>query len=268
MKLTSITNSRWDDAQTEEARWWSKEFLIKQNNEIEQKFSNIFNTIEQEIGIKEDWKILDVACGPTCISLLFDKGEKYGIDTLLDEYEKNLTLPDGIELSVGTGEEINFEDNFFDIVVCRNALDHTYNPHQVISEIYRVMKPGGYFINSVNVCTPFITKIHRFVENKEWFVREEAHPYFFTIDEIDGIICDKFKIIKKKCINRIEVKKTDSNFVSNGMSLLKSLQFKAIFHKLIEFHFPKQFWNIVHFINKNVYRENWIEEEYCVVCRK
>lgn len=34
-------------------------------------------------------------------------------------------------------------DNFFDVVICHNVLEYVDNKEQVISELYRVLKPGG-----------------------------------------------------------------------------------------------------------------------------
>lgn len=263
-----ITDDRWEIAQNEEARWWSKDFLIKQNEEIKNKYSEIFNALEQKIGIGNNWNILDVGCGPTCISLLFNKGKKYGIDSLLDEYKDNLSLPDGITLSVRTGEDIGFDNGFFDVVVCRNALDHTKDPGKVMDEINRVLKPGGYFINAVNVCTPLVTKVHRYVENKRWFVREEAHPHFFTVDDIENMISKRFKITEKKFIGRVPTADNSSKFIHNSINMLMNLKFKMMYYKLSKFYLPKQFWRVVFFINKHVFRNGWVEEEYWVVCRK
>ena len=266
----SITNARWELAQHEEFAWWSPEFFDKQNIEIKQKYSDIFTSIEQQINIQDDWNILDVGCGPTCISLLFTKGEKYGIDSLLDEYKTRLTLPTGIKLSVGIGENIKFKNNFFKIVVCRNALDHTKNPKRVIKEINRVLELGGYFIHAVNVCSPFVAKMHKYVERKNSKLKETAHPHFFTADEIGGLLSDRFTILDKKWITKINTESQNENkhFVANGFNLLTHLKFGQIYHKLTVYYFPSQFWKLVNWVNKRIYKNDWFEEEYFVVCQK
>ncbi len=39
--------------------------------------------------------------------------------------------------------EIPFEDNHFDFILCNHVLEHIENDHLAMSELYRVMKPGG-----------------------------------------------------------------------------------------------------------------------------
>jgi SAM-dependent methyltransferase len=41
-------------------------------------------------------------------------------------------------------ERLTYEDGFFDVVHCSNALDHCINPRLAIEEMIRVCKPGGY----------------------------------------------------------------------------------------------------------------------------
>ncbi|PIQ22116.1 MAG: bifunctional demethylmenaquinone methyltransferase/2-methoxy-6-polyprenyl-1,4-benzoquinol methylase UbiE [Cytophagales bacterium CG18_big_fil_WC_8_21_14_2_50_42_9] len=54
---------------------------------------------------------------------------------------KNLT--DKIELQVGDSENLNFPDNSFDAVTAAFGVRNFENLHQGLSEIYRVLKPGG-----------------------------------------------------------------------------------------------------------------------------
>ena len=42
--------------------------------------------------------------------------------------------------------KLSYPANFFDIVHCANALDHSARPMEAIAEMYRVCKPGGWII--------------------------------------------------------------------------------------------------------------------------
>jgi ubiquinone/menaquinone biosynthesis C-methylase UbiE len=44
---------------------------------------------------------------------------------------------------------IPLEDNRFDVVFCNHVLEHVDDAHQCMSELYRVMKPGGWGIFQV-----------------------------------------------------------------------------------------------------------------------
>src|SRR5258706_816936 len=58
-------------------------------------------------------------------------------------YKKHKVIPlEPIEIQ--DMEKLTYIDNFFDIVHCSNALDHTENAAQAVREMIRVCKPGGY----------------------------------------------------------------------------------------------------------------------------
>lgn len=52
--------------------------------------------------------------------------------------------------------DMPFSDNSFDAVFLIEVLEHVHNPPKALSEIYRVLKPGGILIFSV----PFIFPLH------------------------------------------------------------------------------------------------------------
>lgn len=49
--------------------------------------------------------------------------------------------------------EIPFEDNHFDVIFCNHVLEHVANDIQCMSELYRVMKIGGWGIFQVPINT-------------------------------------------------------------------------------------------------------------------
>jgi SAM-dependent methyltransferase len=42
--------------------------------------------------------------------------------------------------------ELPYEDNFFDLVTCSGTIHHTPNVSFILSELHRVLKPGGYLL--------------------------------------------------------------------------------------------------------------------------
>jgi 2-polyprenyl-6-hydroxyphenyl methylase/3-demethylubiquinone-9 3-methyltransferase len=63
-----------------------------------------------------------------------------------------------IQYENGTGEAIPFRDNSYDVVFCCDVLEHVSDLPKVISEISRVLKPGGVFCyDTIN--RTFISKL-------------------------------------------------------------------------------------------------------------
>ena len=48
---------------------------------------------------------------------------------------------------------INYADNFFDVIYCSHVLEHIIDDHKAISEFYRILKPGGWAVLQVPVTT-------------------------------------------------------------------------------------------------------------------
>ncbi len=102
-------------------------------------------------------KALEVGSGPytnmRIISKLKKIDEIYCLDPLMDLYLSfklnwlSVMAKRGrVKVYKGKGESVEFQDNYFDLAVCINVLDHVEDASKCLSEIYRVLKPGGYFV--------------------------------------------------------------------------------------------------------------------------
>lgn len=77
--------------------------------------------------------------------------EELQISKLLDQIEDT-----GIDFIHGYGENLPFVDNSFDIIICNSVIEHVANVSKVISEMVRVLKPGGViYLNTINYLFPF-----------------------------------------------------------------------------------------------------------------
>ncbi|MBL7848891.1 MAG: methyltransferase domain-containing protein [Cyclobacteriaceae bacterium] len=52
--------------------------------------------------------------------------------------------------------ELKFESNQFDSILCTQVLEHVYDHHTMMKEIFRVLKPGGHILLTV----PFVWELH------------------------------------------------------------------------------------------------------------
>jgi SAM-dependent methyltransferase len=96
-----------------------------------------------------------VDIGPGAVCFLETSSARLGIaiEPLARDFAAHgLLLPSDhtIYLPVDA-EEIPLLDNLADVVVSRNNLDHVEDPHKVVDEVFRILKPGGYFILIVHL---------------------------------------------------------------------------------------------------------------------
>jgi len=94
---------------------------------------------------------LDVGCGG---GFLTEEIARMGFDTTgVDPSERSVRAAadhareSGLNICYGTGagESLPFEDRSFGAVFCCDVLEHVHDLPKVISEISRVLKPGGIF---------------------------------------------------------------------------------------------------------------------------
>ena len=53
------------------------------------------------------------------------------------------------------GRRLPFEDATFDLVFCKQVLEHVERPHEVVAEAARVLEPGGYLAGSTSMLEGF-----------------------------------------------------------------------------------------------------------------
>jgi arsenite methyltransferase len=106
--------------------------------------------------IREGEAILDVGCGTgvdTIMAALMagPSGSGTGIDLvpkMLERAKENARLAGAlnVEFMEGSAEELPFSDNTFDVVISNGVFNLVVDKVKALSEVYRVLKPGGRFM--------------------------------------------------------------------------------------------------------------------------
>lgn len=202
------------DAHLQSGHFWNEdvETLLREAGEWQAVFSDgllTYSTIRQLEARAHGLRILKevrmgdpdffagktvVDIGPGAVGFLEASKARIGIavEPLARELaEHRLLLPsdNAVYLSV-SAEKIPLLDDFADVVVSRNSLDHVENPSRVVSEVYRILKPGGDFFLIVHleveatVTEPYAFTggdIHQLVRRFET-VREFVHKGARTME--------------------------------------------------------------------------------------
>lgn len=97
--------------------------------------------------------VLDISCGTGYGSkILHDGGASkvFGVDISSEAINFALSKykGDGLDFRVGDILNIDFPDNYFDIAVCFETIEHVKNQEKALSELLRVLKPDGLLVIS------------------------------------------------------------------------------------------------------------------------
>jgi ubiquinone/menaquinone biosynthesis C-methylase UbiE len=146
--------------------------------------------------LEPGYRFLDVGCGSGWYVKKMETKNKYGLDIskkiLLDakKYDKNA------KFVYGNAEKLPFKEETFDLVLSSEVIEHLDNYNEGISEVYRVLKKGGYAVFTTPNFFSFLESCFFFISLLNGRTYEHKHflpSYFFRKLEKEG-----FKILRKE----------------------------------------------------------------------
>ena len=90
----------------------------------------------------------------------------------------------------GDAEKLPYRDNFFDIILASEIVEHLWDPVAFFNQSYRVLKNGGYLI----VSTP----------DGKGGLRFDSHKHFFTVDILQNMMNKTFKLIEVERLANVD----------------------------------------------------------------
>jgi len=99
-------------------------------------------------GIQTGAKVLDVGCGN---GLALQAFRLAGCDPIGIGFGKEAQMcrDEGFEIIEQDMSFLDFPEQKFDVVWCRHVLEHSIIPFFTLSEMFRILKPGGVFYMEV-----------------------------------------------------------------------------------------------------------------------
>ena len=138
-------------------------------------------------------KVLDCGCGTGFVSQLYPNFDVTGVDI-----SDGMLAQNPYHWIKAPAEALPFESNTFDFVVCRSLLHHLGNPLLGLSEMYRVLKPGGRWVCWDPNHGFFYTMIRKLFQHTDRF--SHLHKSF-SDSELFGMVEQAgFKITERRYI--------------------------------------------------------------------
>lgn len=198
-----------------------------------------FRTLCRRMGLKDDWyhgmRILDVGCGHGKLSrklALEGALEVEGIDIAESsiDYANHIQAAEpvsNLRLRVKSVYELDYPNDHFDAVVSQVVFEHIDDVPRALSEIYRVLKPGGYFYFTIDAFRS------RYGAHMAHFVLVPWPLVFFSEAACAKVWCDSLNTIKRDnptlqvpdffqwcmslpCLNRITLTELDRQIAEAG----------------------------------------------------
>ena len=91
----------------------------------------------------------------------------------------------GIKVIEGTGEDLPFKNNSFDLVLMVTTLCFLDDAMKAFSEIYRVLKKSGFFLNGFVDKNSKVGKMYQKKKNKSIFYKPAI---FYSVEEVVSLL--------------------------------------------------------------------------------
>ena len=136
-------------------------------------------------------RVLDFGCGPGSISVglaeAIAPGELHGIDIEQSQIDLATSAAEAgghcnTVFRLGDVTSLDFEDGFFDVAHCHNVLMHVPDTASALTEVKRVLKPGGIIGCREMICRSGFTHPDSGAVQKAWemfedlLTADEGHP--------------------------------------------------------------------------------------------
>lgn len=186
--MKAVSPDRWQASQRLELDFWKhwKEAAPYQNLDIPKYWTEELARFRCTRDIFTGRRVLDIGCGPYgLIHFLDNAAGRIRIDPLLHRYDSKMTLTEP-QLSISAlGEHLPLASDSIDLAICFNALDHMRDPGEALSEMRRVLRPGG----------TLLLMIHTFPAwTSPFFWIDRLHPHHWTASAFAAQVSSLFTI--------------------------------------------------------------------------
>ena len=105
--------------------------------------------------IASDARVIEVGSGAHGLIFYFGSERGVGVDPLAVSYGSFFPRWQKCAQTIAAvGESLPFADRSFDLVLCDNVVDHAESPQRIVSELARILVPGGLLYFTVNIHHP------------------------------------------------------------------------------------------------------------------
>lgn len=222
--MVKVSYERWKEAQDYERKYWEK---VTKTDSIGYLSHSIKMKIflEEFVLLSDSSKILQIGCGPEDVIHYWKNGNLFAVDPLIDNYkEMGMLKESNVKNICAVGESLPFKNNYFDLIIINNVLDHCQNPNKVLQESYRCLAKKGILYIETNVRPKYLYPFLKMI----WWTKisiAKGHPFLFLPENLGNMI----KTCKLKILLGKEIKK---KFMKSYIK-----KFRDIVQYIVEYQF-------------------------------
>lgn len=180
---------------------------IKRLIAFEDRFEEVKNVLEEIIvqETKTPIKILDIGVGDGIYEAILEddlkkRCEFFGIDISKKQAQRAKQYLKEIKIVDINSKNLPYENNYFDIVIASEILEHVFSPEKVLNEAERVLKRNGFMILTFPNSSSLQFRLGIFLKGRSPLLNypeNSEHIRFFTSLDIQELIDKNVKLLKR-----------------------------------------------------------------------
>jgi ubiquinone/menaquinone biosynthesis C-methylase UbiE len=144
--------------------------------------------------ISKTISLLDMGCGTGwaldyVAKLASNQGNFQGIDIspkMIEKATERSQKNNVLKFHIANAEQLPFEENIFDLILCSNSFHHYRNPQKALVEVFRVLKSkGSLYITDFTADGP----LSRAIDARQKRI-EPAHVKFYSTKEYKSLFSE------------------------------------------------------------------------------
>lgn len=147
-------------------------------------FNGLFKPLDKYIREVKIGKVLDAGCAYGLMLKKFPLSwQKFGLD--ISDYAIGVAkkkVPEALFFSRSIDGDLPFEENFFDLVLLNDVLEHLKNPEIALRNIYKILKRGGILY----ITTPNLNFVRKILLSR--IDKAEHHISMFSHSRLKALI--------------------------------------------------------------------------------
>jgi SAM-dependent methyltransferase len=185
----SVGASRWQEAQQHELQFWRAYRTLAPYRRLD--FAKHWAGERVRFGLPEDFfedrVVLEVGSGPVgMIHFIPEAALRIRLDALMCSFPETLPLDEPALSIAATGERLPLACGAVDVAICFNALDHMQDPRAALSELARVLRPGGTLMLNVHTFPAWV---------KPLLGIDRTHPHHWTHAEFRDHVASVLRVV-------------------------------------------------------------------------
>jgi SAM-dependent methyltransferase len=131
-------------------------------------------------------RILDVGCGSGLFlyKMKQEGWEVYGVE-VNESAAKLGNEAEQLNIHVGDLVSTNYQPDFFDYVRSNHSFEHIGNPHEVLNEIHRILKPDGKLFIGVPNFDSFNSRLFK---KYWWYLCPPVHTFNYSVSNLKKML--------------------------------------------------------------------------------